>query len=224
MNLRNTVVRSLTLKLMTIAALTFVAGGAGAAKKISLLALFQDKAIVVIDGARRVLQNGETSPEGVKLLATDTREETADIEIGGRRDVLKLGVVIGSFATKGKASVVLYPDRGGHFFADGLINGTAVRFMVDTGATVIAMNTDTASHIGIDYLNNGTPGVASTAAGYVRTYNVVLNTVQVGDITLYNVPGSVIQGRGPGEVLLGMSFIGQLDMKRDGDKMELDER
>ena len=224
MNLRNTAVRSLILRLMAIAALTGFAGAAGAAEKISLLALFQDKAIILVDGARHVLSNGETSPEGVKLLATDTQAETADIEIGGRRSVLKLGVVIGSFAPKGKSSVVLYPNPSGHFYADGLINGTAVRFMIDTGATVIAMNSDTARRIGIDYLHNGVPSVASTAAGYVRTYNVVLNTVQVGDITLYNVPGSVIEGNGPRDTLLGMSFIGQLDMNRDSDKMELKER
>jgi len=224
MNLRNTAVRSVLLKLLAIAALAGFAGAAGAVEKISLLALFQDKAIILIDGARHVMNSGETSPEGVKLLATDTQAETADIEIGGRRSVLKLGVVIGSFAPKGKSSAILYPNPSGHFLVDGLINGTAVHFLVDTGATVIAMNSDTARRIGIDYLRNGAPGVASTAAGYVRTYNVMLNTVQVGDITLYNVPASVIEGNGPRETLLGMSFIGQLDMKRDGDKMELRER
>jgi aspartyl protease family protein len=223
MNLRNTAVRSLILALAAVAVLARAAG-AGAVEKISLLALFHDKAIIVIDGARRVLQSGDTSPEGVKLLATDTREETAAIEIGGKRDVLRLGVVVGSFAPKGKSSVILYPNRGGHFFADGLVNGTAVRFMVDTGATVVALDSATARRIGIDYLHNGVPGVASTAGGYVRTYNVLLTSVQVGEITLYNVPGSVIEGNGPREALLGMSFIGQLDMNRDSDKMELRER
>ncbi|MHB8729460.1 MAG: retropepsin-like aspartic protease family protein [Sulfuricaulis sp.] len=211
------------LKLIAATVLMCVAAQA-AELKISLLALFQDKAIVIIDGARRVMTSGETSPEGVKLLATDTEAETADLEIGGKREVLKLGVIAGSFASKGKASVILYPDRGGHVFADGLINGTPVHFIVDTGATVIAMNTATARNIGIDYRHNGAPGVASTAAGYVRTYNVMLDTVSVGTITLRNVQGSVIEGAGPREVLLGMSFIGQLDMKRDSDKMELSER
>jgi len=224
MKLRNTAARSWIPKLVIAVALSCTAAGAGAARKISLYALFQDKAIIIIDGARHLLKSGETSAEGLKLLATDTEAETADVEIDGRRDVLKLGVVTASFASKDKGSVILYPDQGGHFFADGLINGTSVRFMVDTGATVIAMNSDTARRIGIDYTANGTPGVASTAAGYVRTYNVLLNTVQVGAITMYNVPGSVIEGRGPNQVLLGMSFIGQLDMKRDSDKMELSVR
>ena len=215
---------SLIAKLMISAVLLLTACAANAVEKISLLALFKDKAIIVIDGARRVLKSGEVSPEGVKLLATDTQEEKADVEIEGRHEVLKLGVVIASFASKGKGGATLYPDRGGHFFADGLINGTSVRFLVDTGATVVAMSSVTANRIGIDYLKNGRPGMASTPAGYVHTYNISLDSVQVGGITLYNVDGSVIEGNDPREALLGMSFLGQLDMKRDSNKMDLIER
>jgi aspartyl protease family protein len=66
--------------------------------------------------------------------------------------------------------------------------------------------------------------MASTPAGNVRTYDISLNNVQVGGITLYNVQGSIIEGNHPREALLGMSFLGQLDMKRDSEKMELSER
>jgi aspartyl protease family protein len=215
---------SVTVRTMIAAIMLLAACGAGAVEKISLQALFKDKAILVIDGARRVLACGDVSPEGIKLLTTDTAEEKAEIEIAGKRQVLDLGVVIASFASHEKGSVTLYPDHGGHFFADGLINGTSVRFMVDTGATVIAMSSVTAKRIGIDYIGNGHPGIASTPAGYVRTYDVSLNSVQVGGITMYNVNGSVIEGSNPRETLLGMSFLGQLDMKRDSDKMELTER
>lgn len=224
LGLRNMNITLPALKYFLIAILVFATPVADAVEKISLLALFKDKAIIVVDGARRVLKRGETSPEGIKLLLTDTQSENADIEIDGRHEVLRLGVVTASFASKGKGNAVLYPARGGHFFADGQINGVSVRFMVDTGATVVAMNSITANRIGIDYVRNGQPGVASTPAGYVRTYNVMLNNVQVGGITLYNVQGSIIEGSDPRETLLGMSFLGQLDMKRDGEKMELTER
>jgi aspartyl protease family protein len=224
MGLRNMAIREFTVKFIMIAVLMFAASGAGAAEKISLQALFKDKAIIVVDGARHVMKSGETSPEGIKLLATDTQEENAEIEIDGKHEVLRLGVVVADFDSKGKGSVVLYPDRGGHFFADGQINGTPVRFLVDTGATLIAMSSVIAKRIGIDYIRNGSPGMASTPAGNVRTYNLSLNNVQVGGITLYNVQGSVIEGNDPREALLGMSFLGQLDMKRDGEKMELSER
>lgn len=212
------------LETVLFSGLLLVTNVAAAVENISLQALFKDKAIIVVDGARRVLKSGEESPEGVRLLATDTREEQAEIEIGGKREVLKLGVVTAGFASKGRGNVTLYPDRGGHFFVDGSINGAPVRFLVDTGATTIAMNGNTASRIGLDYRRLGRAGVASTAAGNVRTYNLTLNSVQVGDITLHNVPAGVIEGSHPTEVLLGMSFLGQLDMKRDGEKMELSER
>ena len=213
-----------SLKTLLVALLMLVTQTAGAVEKISLQALFKDKAIIVVDGARRVLKSGEVSPEGIKLLATDTQQEKADIEVGGKREVLRLGVVMAGFAAKGKGSVMLYPERGGHFFVDGLINGAPVRFMVDTGATTVAMSGDTAGRIGLDYRRLGRAGVASTASGYVRTYNLNLQSVQIGNITLYNVQAGVVEGSHPIEVLLGMSFLGQLDMKRDGEKMELSER
>ncbi|MEW6331128.1 MAG: TIGR02281 family clan AA aspartic protease [Pseudomonadota bacterium] len=212
------------LEAMLFFALLLATNVASAVDSISLQALFKDKAIIVVDGARRVLKSGEQSPEGVKLLATDTREEQAEIEIGGKREVLKLGVVTAGFASPGRGSVTLYPDRGGHFFVDGTINGAPVRFLVDTGATTIAMNGNTASRIGLDYRRLGRAGIASTAAGNVRTYNLNLGSVQVGDITLHNVPAGVIEGSHPTEVLLGMSFLGQLDLKQDIEKMELRER
>jgi aspartyl protease family protein len=224
MNLRNMTTRFPVLETVLCASLLLAANIAEAVESISLQALFKDKAIIVVDGARRVLKSGEESPEGVKLLATDTREEQAEIEIDGKREVLKLGMVTAGFASQGKGNVTLYPDRGGHFFVDGLVNGTNVRFMVDTGATVVAMSSAVANRIGIDYRKHGRPGMASTPAGYVNTYNVTLSAVQVGGITLHNVAGSVIEGSHPREALLGMSFLGHLDMKRDGEKMELSER
>jgi aspartyl protease family protein len=212
------------LATMLFSGLLLVANDAVAVENISLQALFKDKAIILVDGARRVLKSGDESPEGVRLLTTDTREEQAEIEIGGRREVLKLGVVTAGFASQGKGNVTLYPDRSGHFFVDGTINGASVRFLVDTGATTIAMNGNTASRIGLDYRRLGRAGIASTAAGNVRTYNLKLDSVQVGDITLRNVPAGVIEGSHPTEVLLGMSFLGQLDLKQDNEKMELRER
>lgn len=196
----------------------------GAARDLVLHALFEDKAIIVIDGKRRVLKVGEASPEGVKLIATDTREELAEIEIGGRREVLRLGVVISSFAPAGKGSVMLFAEPSGHFRADGLINGVAIRFLVDTGATMVVLNSAHANRVGLDYRRHGRQGLAQTASGIVRTYNVKLDTVQVGDILLYGVDASVIEGPFPTEALLGMSFLGRVDMKRDGHKLELTQK
>jgi aspartyl protease family protein len=196
----------------------------GAVENIALHALFKDKAIVVIDGARRVLKTGEESPEGVKLLATDTREETAEVKIGGKRQQLRLGMVMRPFVAGGKGSVMLYAEESGHFHADGFINDQPVRFLVDTGATDIALNSREAMRLGLDYRRTGRAGLAHTAAGVVRTYNIKLQKVQIGDITLHNVDAGVIEGSHPVEILLGMSFLGNLDMRREANRMELRER
>lgn len=216
--------RTLTFKTMIFTSLLLAANAAGAVENISLHALFKDKAIIVVDGARRVLKSGEESPEGVKLLATDTQEEKAEIEIGGKRETLRLGVVTAGFASKGKGSVTLYPETNGHYIVDGLINGVSVRLMVDTGATIIGMNSIVANRIGIDYRKQGRAGFVNTAGGTVPSYYVKLNSVTVGDITIYNVDASIVEGSSPREILLGMSFLGHLNMKRDSEKMELSER
>jgi aspartyl protease family protein len=211
-----------------LALLCLVASGAPAqgddAPRIALHALFEGKAILVIDGERRVLAAGETSPEGVRLLATDTAAEEARIEFDGRRETLRLGVVAASLAPAERPHVTLYAGAGGHFYADGAINGRPVRFLVDTGATTIALSSDEARRLGIDYRARGEPGYASTAGGVVRAWSVTLNRVAVGPILLYNVPAGVIEGPHPREALLGMSFLGRLDMKREGARLELTQR
>lgn len=210
-------------KILLALLLLGAAHGVGAASKLSLQALFKDKAIIVIDGARRVLKTGDISPEGVKLVETDTREETATVVIDGRTQVLRLGAVLSASAS-GRSQVTLYAGQGGHFFADGFVNDVPVKFLVDTGATSIAMNSRDATRFGIDYKRNGKQSVAATASGLVRTYNVTLGKVQIGEITLHNVDAGIIEGNYPREPLLGMSFLGQLDMKREGEKLELKQR
>lgn len=197
---------------------------AQAVEEITLHALFKNKIIVIIDGQRRVLATGETSPEGVKLIAVDTGEEKAEVEVDGKSQELKLGVVIAGFTQGKRGHVTLYAGTNGHFHADGSINGVPVRFLVDTGATTIALSGNVARQVGIDYRKVGRPGLASTASGTVTIFNLKLSSVQVGSITLHNVDAGVIEGSYPREALLGMSFLGRLEMNRDGEKMKLRQR
>lgn len=212
------------LKLLLLIGCLSLPAAAQALEKITLHALFKNKVIVIIDGQRRVLATGETSPEGVKLIVVDTGNEIAEVEIDGKPQVLKLGTVIAGFDQAARGRTILYAETSGHFHADGLINGVPVRFLVDTGATTIALSSDMARRVGLDYLKTGRPGLASTASGTVRIFSLKLNLVQVGGITLHDVEAGVIEGSYPTEALLGMSFLGRLDMKRDGEKMELMKR
>jgi aspartyl protease family protein len=200
------------------------AGSAPAVESITLQALFKDKAIFLIDGARRVLAKGEESKEGVRLIGTDTVAEEAEIQVGGKREIVKLGMVMAGFQPAGRASVTLYAGASGHFFADGFINGQPVRFLVDTGATTIALNGDEAKRLGIDYRSRGRQSYANTAGGVVRSYSLTLEKVDVGSITLYNVEAGVVEGPYPREALLGMSFLGRLNMKREGEQLEISQR
>jgi aspartyl protease family protein len=195
---------------------------AGAAD-ITLFALFKDKAILQVDGTRRVLTTGTESPEGVKLVSTDTQAEEAVVERNGKRETLRLGVVVSAFQGAARESVTLFADSSGFFHAEGAINGTAVTFLVDTGANTIAINSATAKRAGIDY-TKGQAGTARTASGYARVYGVRLATVKVGEIVLRNVEAGVIDGPQPETPLLGMSFLSALEMKREGGKMELTRR
>ncbi len=197
---------------------------ASAIKQVTLYALFHDKAILLVDGSRRVVQRGETTPEGVKLLSTNTGTEEAVIEIDGNRETLKLNVIISGFTRGGTGNVILYAEPDGHFHADGLINDVAVRFLVDTGATTIAMSSEAARRVGLNYKNDGQRGFATTAGGVVPIYGIKLRKVQVGDIMLHDVEAGVIEGNFPPEILLGMSFLSRLDMKRSGNRLELTQR
>lgn len=193
-----------------------------AVEKLSLYALFKDKAMILVDGQRRLVAAGAETPEGVKLVSTDTDAEEAVVEFDGKREVLKLGIVVDG-SGGAPASVTLYADTTGFFHADGSINGSAVTFLVDTGANTVALSADMASRLGIDYAK-GQAGIAKTAGGFVKMYAVRLEVVKVGDIQLRNVEAGIIEGSQPDTPLLGMSFLGKLNMKREGPKLELIQR
>ncbi|HUL42443.1 MAG TPA: TIGR02281 family clan AA aspartic protease [Burkholderiales bacterium] len=197
--------------------------GQAAATDINVIGLFPGKAVVVINGNKpRILSTGEISPEGVKLISADS--DSADFEIDGKRQVLGLGNRISSnFAPADNSSVTLTADSSGHFITEGSINGATVKFIIDTGATMISLNSSEARRIGLNYLK-GQRGVVSTANGPVPVYKVTLDNVKIGDISLNNVDALVQEGEHLPMALMGMSFLNRVDMKREGSEMTLTKR
>ncbi len=196
---------------------------AGWAQEVSVVALFPDKAMLSIDkGKPRTLRAGETWG-GVTLVSADS--EAAVISIKGRKQRLKIGEGAYSTATvrTDRATTTLIADRNGHFVTLGTINGASVRFMVDTGATMVSMGVEDARRAGVNYLA-GTRGYAQTANGVTPVYKVKLDSVKVGDINLANVDGIVHENAALPVVLLGMSFLGQLQMRHEGDSLTLTKR
>ena len=191
---------------------------------MTVTGLFGGKAVLIINGGKpRTLSVGETA-DGVKLVSANS--ETAVIEVEGRRQTLGMGHATrigGSTAGSGTGDVTLKADARGHFFATGSINGGSVRFLVDTGASSIALSVEEARRLGVNYLN-GVPGRVSTANGLANAYRVKFDTVRIGDITLNNVDGVVVDGMGLNVALLGMSFLNRTQMKRDGDTLILTRR
>lgn len=187
---------------------------------IAVLGLFRDKAMLRIDGVQRILKLGKASPEGVLLISSNSDE--AVLEVNGIRNSYRLGSHIGSsFKRDEQPEVSIYKDSGGMFSVVGSINNFPVNFLVDTGATYIAMNKNEARRLGIDFRQYGQRGYSNTANGTVKTWNITLSKVQVGSVTLNNVKASVLDGDSPRNVLLGMSFLGQLEMKNEGSSLKL---
>lgn len=193
---------------------------AGAAS-VSVVGLFKDKAIVTIDGGKpRTLSVGQTA-QGVKLVAADSGSASFDVD--GKRRTLSMGQSFAGGAVAGeRKSVSLTADARGHFAAAGSLNGYPMTFLVDTGATSIAINAAEAKRIGLDYKAGQATGVG-TAAGVVPAWRVKFNTVKVGSITVNQVDGMVVE-TGLNVPLLGMSFLNRMEMRRDGQTMTLTQR
>ena len=191
------------------------------AASVSVVGLFKDKAIVTIDGSKpRTLSVGQTV-QGVKLISADSGSASFDVE--GKRRVLSMGQSFaGGPATGERQSVSLTADARGHFSAGGSINGYPMTFLVDTGATSIAINADEAKRMGLNYKVGQAVGVG-TAAGVVPAWRVTFNTVKVGSIVANQVEGLVMES-GLSVPLLGMSFLNRMEMRRDGQTMTLTQR
>ncbi len=213
--------------LLVLAGLLCGAGTCPAAL-VSVAGLFPGKVLLSVDGgAPRSLAAGQKSPEGITVVAIGA--DTVTLEFAGKRRALRMGE---SLSTTGMATasaapaapggdIVLAADSRGHYMTVGAINDRAVRFMVDTGASVVWISAEVANRVGIDY-RSGQPILVNTAGGTKNAFAVRLPSVRVGSITLTDVEGAVGEGAGTGEMgLLGMSFLSRLSMTRDGNQLRL---
>ena len=194
------------------------------ATSVTVVGLFPGKAVLTIDGsAPRTIAVGAKTPEGVKLLGLDSSGAT--VEVDGRRQRLSIGETAasnGGASVGGAQEVNLTADSRGHFVTTGSVNGATVTLMVDTGASMVAMGLSDAQRAGID-LKNARAGYSQTANGVAQMWVVKLKSVRVGDVLLYDVDAAVMATDMP-IVLLGMSFLNRMEMKRDGERMTLKRR
>jgi aspartyl protease family protein len=198
-----------------------LAGLPAAASDVAMIGVIGDKAAVLaIDGGNpKTVKVGQTW-NGIKVL--EVKGDFATIEVDGGRRVLRRGMhyrAASAASSADRQSVILAADPRGHFFSEGAINGNPVRFVVDTGATLVALPAAEARRLGLDY-RKGTRGITETAGGPVEAFRIRLDRVRLGDIELTGVDGVVIE-QGLNVALLGMSFLNRVEMKREGQTMTL---
>ena len=198
------------------AALLLVAS-AGFAASINVVGLSKNKAFVAIDGEPpRGIAVGE-SIGGVRLLAVDGNGATFLVD--GRRETIPMGSYLAR-PSQDRPRAVLGSDSRGHYVAQGSINGSSTRFLVDTGATVVVLSMAEADRLGIRY-REAPQALAATANGTVPYRIVKLDRVKVGEVEVTNVDAGVIEGNYNGPNLLGMSFLSRMEVTRDGESMVL---
>jgi aspartyl protease family protein len=205
--------------LRIIALLACCACGTAGAADVALVGVIGDKAAVLaVDGGNPKTVKVGGKWKGIAVLTVE--KDRATVEIDGRKAVLRLGQHYRSApAASDRQHVILSADPRGQFVTEGAINGSPIRFMVDTGASSIALPGRDAARLGIDY-RNGRPGFTQTANGTVPVYTVTLDSVRLGDIELKAVEAMVIE-QGLDIALLGMSFLRRVEMNNDGQTMTL---
>lgn len=191
------------------------------AQDVGLAGVMGSKAMLMVNGGEpQSVAVGQTL-DGVRVVSISGDQVV--IEIGGRKRPLRVGQhAIGTPAADGSGKIMMTADAQGHFYTTGNINGTSVRFLVDTGATMISLGATDARRIGLDF-NRGKRGVSQTANGQAVVSKIQLDTVRIGDVTLHNVDALIHQSDMP-IALLGMSFLNRMEMQRDGSTMTLKKR
>ena len=186
--------------------------------EIDVYALFKNSALVSINGKQHVLRLGG-SIQGITLISADSRR--AVVAWQGQEFELTLSrQMAGGFQPVEEGSVSIQLNNKGQYVTTGSINNVPVAFLVDTGASIVAMNSAKARQLGLQF-ETGNPGEAVTAGGRVKSWQIVLDQVQVGAIKRYNVKAAVLEGRFPAETLLGMTFLQQVEISEANGVMVL---
>ena len=182
---------------------------------VVVMAIFGETVILKVNGTKHKLKLGEEPVEGIRV--TEVGGDKVSLEINNKIDTYDLGGHA-SFNnesvdnSKHNPTARIWP-RNDMYVTHGSINDFTVQFMVDTGATWIAMSEGVAKRLGINYYR-AKKGFAGTASGVAAIYKVTLDKVKVGEIELRNVKAAVISDYQSNQVLLGNSFLKRVEITR----------
>jgi aspartyl protease family protein len=169
-----------------------------------------------VNGRQIKLTPGQTSKNGIKLLSADL--DAIVVLVDGKRYRFeknnKQGTILDNKVT------LIRDSNGGGYWAKGRINGKDVTFLIDTGASYVVMNNVQAKALKI---KRGIREIQiSTATKTETAYQVILDTVSVGDIKLQNIPAIITKHEHPPYPLLGMSFLSHVEINQENEQMTLE--
>jgi aspartyl protease family protein len=153
------------------------------------------------------------------LIEANSREAVVEYQ-NERSTLFRSNRIASEFKKPEVVSVSVQINERGQYITMGSINGRPVRFLIDTGANVVAMNSEMAKSLGID-LSSGKGAASNTAGGVIKSREITLESVQVGEIKVTNVRIAVLEGKFPTDVLLGMSFLESVKIQESAGLMVL---
>lgn len=203
------------LKALLVTALLGVSLLASAETQVQVVGLFPGAAVLKVNGQRKLVKVGGTGPGGVQVVSADSHSAVLRVDGVERSYSLSRDYSATTGAAAAPAQVSIAKGIGGHYWVAGSVSGRAVQFLVDTGATAVAMNEGAAKRLGIDYRVQGQPMVVNTASGNAKAWRVKVDSVKIGAIQVLGVEAVVVEGEAPTEVLLGMSFLNRVSWRED---------
>jgi aspartyl protease family protein len=196
---------------------------AWAASQVQVVGLFPGAAVLNVDGQRKLVRQGQTGPGGVVVVSVDKQGALLRVDGVERTYPLSREYSAG-FSEPVKKRMSIARGIGGHYWVAGSVNGQSLQFLVDTGATAVALNDAHARRLGIDYRVSGRPLQVNTASGVARGWRVMLDQVKIGGLEVLGVEAVVLEGGAPHEALLGMSFLSRVGWREEQGMLVLESK